>query len=221
MGEVTGVDRLRELAREQEERSWSSVGKVRARMMARIADQIEREHAEDCSRVGERADEDAGAVAWVREHGGLSHVKDICHDFRAVVERLGIEWSESELHGLMDVLDKRLMPKGMEWPRFEDGKPVRLGDAFSYGDETFYVDSVQLLKREFHLWATNGKVVTGSNGERCEHPDSWDRLEEDVANASRPDVYCANHYIDASDASYEWAMARDIVRRAKALAGDA
>ena len=48
--------------------------------------------------------------------------------------------------------------------------------------------------------------------------DTWERLEEDVANASCPDVYCANHHIDASDASYEWAMARDIVRRAKALA---
>lgn len=51
-----------------------------------------------------------------------------------------------------------------------------------------------------------------------ERLDSWERLEEDVANASCPDVYCANHSIDASDASYEWAMARDIVRRAKALA---
>ena len=50
-----------------------------------------------------------------------------------------------------------------------------------------------------------------------ERPDSWERLEEDVASASCPDVYCANHHIDASDASYEWAMARDIVRRAKAL----
>ena len=52
-----------------------------------------------------------------------------------------------------------------------------------------------------------------------ERPDIWERLEEDVANASCPDVYCANRHIDASDTSYEWAMARDIVRRAKALAG--
>ena len=54
-----------------------------------------------------------------------------------------------------------------------------------------------------------------------ERPDSWERLEEDVAGASCPDVYCANHNIDASDTSYEWAMARDIVHRAKALAGGA
>lgn len=55
------------------------------------------------------------AWEWVREHGGLSHVKDIYHDLRAVVERLGIEWSESELHVLMDTLDRRLMPEGCDW----------------------------------------------------------------------------------------------------------
>ena len=73
------------------------------------------------------ADEDREAAAWVREHGGLSHVKDIYNDLRAVVECLDIEWSESELHGLMDALDRRLMPEGCEWPRYESGEPVRIG----------------------------------------------------------------------------------------------
>ena len=69
------------------------------------------------------------AAKWVREHGGLSHVKDIYHDLRAVVERLGIEWSESELHGLIDVLDRRLMPEGCKWPRYASGEQVQFGDA--------------------------------------------------------------------------------------------
>lgn len=43
-------------------------------------------------------DEDRRAIAWVREHGGL------------------------------DAVEKRLMPEGMEWPRFESGEPVRIGD---------------------------------------------------------------------------------------------
>lgn len=38
-------------------------------------------------------EEDLQALRWVREHGGLSHVKGIYHDFRDVVESLGIEWS--------------------------------------------------------------------------------------------------------------------------------
>ena len=29
---------------------------------------------------------------------------------------------------LLDEVEKRLVPEGMEWPRFEDGEPVRIGD---------------------------------------------------------------------------------------------
>ena len=84
-------------------------------------------------------------ATWVREHGGLSHVKDIYNDLRAVVERLGIEWSESELHGLMDALDRRLVPEG-GWPRFEDGEMVFVGSDFADGlGETHTVTSVEFF----------------------------------------------------------------------------
>ena len=91
----------------------------------------------------------------------IEYIQRLCRERR---ERI------MELNKTVAEMRPRLMPEGMEWPRFDDGEPVRIGDAFSYGDETFYVDSIQLLRREFHLWATNGKVVTGSNGERCAHP---------------------------------------------------
>lgn len=92
---MKGIDRLRELARAQEEHSWSSVGKVRARMMMQIADQIEREcevlsralqdlenrRVELCAALGidletgwsdaMAALEGAEAIAWMRGHGGL------------------------------------------------------------------------------------------------------------------------------------------------------
>ena len=45
-----GIERLRRLAREQEEHSWSSVGKVRARVMMGIAAQIEREQTDELLR---------------------------------------------------------------------------------------------------------------------------------------------------------------------------
>lgn len=106
---------------------WSR--ELRGALTSNEAEKMKRGHADDVSMSAydllSQADHDA--IAWVREHGGLSHVKDIYHDFRAVVERLGIEWSESELHGLMDALDRRLMPEGMEWPRYESGEPVRIG----------------------------------------------------------------------------------------------
>lgn len=53
------------------------------------------------------AKEGRRAVEWVREHGGLESV------------------------------EARLMPEGYEWPRFEDGGPVKIGDEFAervYGD---------------------------------------------------------------------------------------
>lgn len=38
----------------------------------------------------------------------------------------------AEIHeayeNLADALDRRLMPEGMEWPRFEDGEPVHIED---------------------------------------------------------------------------------------------
>ena len=68
MGEgKTGVERLRELAREWEEHSWSSVGKVRARMLADIADQIERE-AQASGEVGKVSCELDGTVGPMSRH---------------------------------------------------------------------------------------------------------------------------------------------------------
>ena len=178
MVDVTGIERLRELAGEHRiiERYLT------AATIDSIADQIESEQGE--------------AETWVREHGGLGAVKE---EWRSRVpydryerrrqrllghiaeceDALGRRnWRIEELEGRIKALTtenaelrKRAMPEGYEWPRFEDGEPVRFGDAFAYGDETFYIDSVQLLRREFHLWATNGRVVTGSNGERCERPE--------------------------------------------------
>ena len=124
----------------------------------------------------------------------------------------------------------RLMTEGMEWlleawPRFEDGEPVRVGDEVDFGGEGGAASSVELQDDgHFVIHACDGAGDYSHRnfrpGERVKRPvaDTWERLEEDVAGASCPDVYCANHHIDASDTSYEWAMARDIVRRAKKLA---
>ena len=69
-------------------------------------------------------------------------------NFRAlqadVAERLGFTryGDDYEPEDLLDALDRRLMPEGMEWlveawPRFEDDAPVRFLDDFErYGDES-------------------------------------------------------------------------------------
>ena len=105
-----------------------------------------------------------------------------------------------------------------------DGKPL------CEGEHVWHVETgTELVVKELPkpgayqavvVFAPPASHLTSFDPDRLTHerPDSWERLEEDVAGASCPDVYCANHHIDASDTSYEWAMARDIVRRAKALA---
>lgn len=124
---MTGIERLRRLDRENEELrdmlnqvawrlglgdevhyySGDNYLACQLRVLDAINGLIERES--DVETVRSDA---MDAWRWVCDHGGLSHVKDIYNDLRAVVDRLGIEWSESELHGLMDVLDRRLVPEG-------------------------------------------------------------------------------------------------------------
>ena len=72
------------------------------------------------------------AARWVREHGGLEEMRRMFQDADnrrvELCAALGIDldkgWSEA-----MAAMRLRLMPEGMEWPRFEDGEPVRIGDA--------------------------------------------------------------------------------------------
>lgn len=235
---MTGLERLRELGREQEERSWSTVGKVRGRLMLQIAEQIEDErfreqlavervasemelhclgvegmddspvvrwarelrealgrHCRDgggdavagspCDGLSDEEVEEVAIVRadameawrWVREHGGLSHVKDIYHDLRAVVERLGVEWSEGELHGLMGVLDRRLMPEGVEWPRFEDGEMVRIGDKFEcWCGETNVVESVTIMEGRSVLNKSQSHAFVVSDGPFTAHGKRLQRL---------------------------------------------
>ena len=49
-----------------------------------------------------------------------------------------------ELRQLKEEVEGRLMPKGMEWPRFEDGEPVRIEDTAQFGDDVMEVVGVEL-----------------------------------------------------------------------------
>ena len=84
--------------------------------------------------------EDREAIEWVRGNGGLAKV------------------------------EKRLMPEGMEWPRFDDDAPVKLGDIALINGEADMVEAVQ-------LWIHGNPVIYGDNdwqqlkrGERVKRP---------------------------------------------------
>ena len=76
-------------------------------------------------------EEDLQALRWVREHGGIEVLRRMFQDADSrrveLCAALGIDldtgWSDA-----MAELDRRLMPEGMEWPRYESGEPVRPSD---------------------------------------------------------------------------------------------
>lgn len=98
--------------------------------------------------------EDAEAVAWVRDHGGLDYVM---HEWQSRMPRDRYERRRQRLidhiaecetalgrrnrriedlgHRVSDLttknaeLRRRAMPEGCEWPRYESGEQVRIGDA--------------------------------------------------------------------------------------------
>lgn len=217
MSEMTGLERLRALGREQEERSWSTVGKVRGRLMLQIAEQIEDERfreqlavervasemelhclgvegmddspvarwarelrealgGDECDHADERE-----AIAWVRKHGGLDMVRRMFRDADSrrveLCGALGIDldkgWSEA-----MAAMRLRLVPEGMEWPRFQDGEPVPLGgevtvtvhDKDGDFDRTLAIRSIKYKESGVLLEGTKNEMVVLSYGECVKRP---------------------------------------------------
>ena len=143
--------------------------------------------------------EDRDAIAWVREHGGLERVKAQRFESmpRAAYERkkagfLGhIAECETALgrrreiiselnHRASDLtrenaeLRKRAMPEGYEWPRFESGEPVMLGDSVVkyVGGGEFEVRSIEFRDGAAYLregFRTEGIVIVRP-GERVKRP---------------------------------------------------
>ena len=82
------------------------------------------------------------AIAWVREQGGLEAVKASAHQgamehgcLLKIAEMLetSIYDGSDKADALLDKLDKRLMPEGMEWlldvwPRWSNGEYCKFGD---------------------------------------------------------------------------------------------
>ena len=80
-------------------------------------------------------EEDREAAEWVREHGGLENVRDAWDEVVNLCATIGCEPNdESEmlqaLGDCTDIIIKRLMPEGYEWPRYESGGLVLFGDEF-------------------------------------------------------------------------------------------
>lgn len=135
-----------------------------ARWANRIREAVERDGdgATTVSAYDLLSDDDRKAIAWVREHGGLVAV------------------------------EKRLMPEGMEWPRYTDGSAVEIGDEVvgpDYG-ERIHVDAVK-----FHA---NGFTFCDKNGfdKWYEDDDRFERSEPKVLDADGVEIRVGDRLYD-------------------------
>lgn len=128
-------------------------GKPLWRGLLDIAGQIECEQAE--------------AVAWVREHGGLEPIKSSLSALELLAEGIEIDtglafYDESPKErcvALRNEVKSRLMPEGMKWPCFDDGEPVRIGDEAPFGsDGRMVVTGIELVEGGFVLHGRDGGI---------------------------------------------------------------
>ena len=165
---MTGIERLRELADTLRENigdmQLNSSSEPLWRIIINIADQIEREHRERNGALeeeNERLRDMLNEVAWGLGLGDSAHY-----------------YSDDNYQACQDAvhaaIDRRLLPEGMEWPRFEDGEPVRIGDEVTVivhdedgdFDRTLEIRSIKYKQDGVLLEGTKNEMVMISHGER-------------------------------------------------------
>ena len=65
------------------------------------------------------------------------------------------------------------LPEGAEWPRFEDGELVGIGDEVEYGDKAWEVDAICFDREEWSMALSRNldfSRMSGSYGERVKRP---------------------------------------------------
>lgn len=261
---MTGIERLYEVVRELGRFSFCY---DLYETLGNVAEQIKRELTCDADTIenlrlelGEARDD----VAWVREHGGLDAVKKLLDwvvghcstrqqlDFDfwlsgRVMHELGFEEDMADRDEVERRLLARLMPEGMEWMLWDDGKPVTYDDApddvigvcLALDGSCYALMTDLPYKLIVVVEPSYGKTVVvrlakydDAGGEQYapdqlthERPDSdgWGRLEEDATLApldyvDKYDIELYDREAGEDEIAAPYAMARDLVRRARELA---
>lgn len=140
-----------------------------------------------CDAASALAHERVAAALWVEDQGGLDVVRDY-PKMDEFVAKLAIDLGVSNDIGcgddlreaISEELDKRLMPQGMEWPRFEDGERVPLDHVVSpmwavsdddTRSESWWCTGIEMRKRgEVVIHASDGDydvaTISLKRGER-------------------------------------------------------
>ena len=158
---------------------------------------------------------------WTDAFADAADFMDCIHDLLYTIDGDGHTSKEM----FADIM-KRLMPEGMEWPRYEDGEPVRFGDrdAHGVGQIEAEVDAIIFQRAEdsYKVEIENDYLVSqfyepGERVKRPEPPDSWERIEEDAERLAFGAAQDSFHGLDMSTELRDGVLG--IVRRCKELAG--
>lgn len=156
--------------------------------------------------------EKQGVSAWLR--GIIGRYKDEADGFSrgcsAMAKMFGIDCKEKTCRDCMikmmtaiaDRIDaERALPDGMEWPRFEDGELVKVGDEVEFEGKTMRVCEVALDADGWVLWCENDGLdgrLRGSFGERVKRP-TPEVLDADGAPINEGDVV---YFVEGSGVRY-------------------
>lgn len=120
-----------------------------------------------------------GAAEWLR--GIIGRYEDEAHGpdggCPTMVKMFGIDCEYETCQSCMvklmtaiaDRIDaERALPEGMEWPRFEDGGLVRIGDEVEFEGKTMRVCEVALYADSWALWCDCEDMSGRLHGSYCE-----------------------------------------------------
>lgn len=124
------------------------------------------------------------ASAWLREIIGRynDEADDLNGGCPTMAKMFGVVCKEETclscmvklMTAIADRIDaERALPEGMEWPRFEDGDPVKVGDEVEYKGETMRVYLATFYADGWALWCSREGIdgrLSGSFGERFKRP---------------------------------------------------
>ena len=155
---------LWDVLREGTERRWGvtrDVGKTLSEALLEIVVQL-----------GDEQGRDAESVELVREHGGPRNAGAKLYLATEVAKAVtGREHGISTPNALLEELRRRLMPEGYEWPRYESGELVEVGDEFmERGGVRNVVHCVAVGIDWFEVYGFDGASSRYSKGERVRRP---------------------------------------------------
>ena len=139
--------------------------------------------ASDRARKGvQMTDGKQGAAEWLRGIVGESYREDSYPSCAGIAREFDFECLDMPSHGvciltmlttIADRIDaERALPEGIEWPRFEDGELVKVGDTVS-SDELFTVEGIVFEPERWLIKASSRSVCGyfhGSYGEPVKRP---------------------------------------------------